>query len=211
MKTNKFSTRVLAEVAIFAALAFALDVLQGGIFKAVFVNGGSIGFAMVPIFVISYRRGLLPGILCGFILSIVQMLGGVYIIQGKTLDGAFMQAMGPFIQVLLDYVLAYTVVGITGAFAKAYHKSDKKMTWIIVGCLVGGLLKYTCHVLAGLWFWPGEIWGVGGSLYSFLYNGLYCIPNIIICTIVMVIIARAYPQFLNEDKKMEVKNEEATI
>ena len=31
---RKFSTRVLAEVAIFAALAFALDALQGGILEA---------------------------------------------------------------------------------------------------------------------------------------------------------------------------------
>lgn len=32
MKKKKFTTKVLAEVAIFAALAFALDALQGGIF-----------------------------------------------------------------------------------------------------------------------------------------------------------------------------------
>ena len=212
MKKQKFSTKVLAEVAIFAALAFALDALQGGIFKGIFVNGGSIGFAMVPIFVISYRRGLLPGILCGLILSLVQMLGGVYIIQGKTLDGAFMQAMGPFIQVMLDYVLAYTVVGFTGVFAKIYQQSSSfksKILWISVGCIVGGLLKYTSHTLAGLWFWPGEMWGIGGAAYSFLYNGLYCIPNIIICTIIMIIIAKAYPQFLNPENvvKEDTNNE----
>lgn len=213
MKTKGFSTRMLAEIAIFSALAFALDALQGGLFKGVFVNGGSIGFAMVPIFIISYRRGLLSGILCGFLLSIIQMLGGVYVIQGKTLDGAFMQAMGPFIQVMLDYILAYTVVGFAGAFSKLYKNGKtykEKLLWIIIGCLIGGLLKYTCHVLAGLWFWPGEMWGVGGSMYSFLYNGLYCIPNIIICGVIMVIISRAYPQFLLETN-MEVKNEEATI
>lgn len=215
MKKN-FSTKVLAEVAIFAALAFALDALQSGIFKGIFVNGGSIGFAMLPIFIISYRRGLIPGLLCGLILSIVQMLGGIYIIQGKTLEGAFMQAMGPFIQVMLDYVLAYTVVGFTGLFCKLYQNNQNtnmKYTWIIVGCVVGGLLKYLSHFLAGVWFWPGEMWGVGGNLYSLLYNGLYCIPNIIICTILMVIIAKAYPQFLNPENniKEDVEDEEATF
>lgn len=217
MKKEKFSTRVLAEIAIFAALAFALDALQGGIWRGVFINGGSIGFAMLPVFVISYRRGLLPGILCGLILSLVQMLGGIYIIQGKTLEGAFMQAMGPFLQVLLDYVLAYTVVGFTGAFAGLYAKGQtrkKQLLWIIVGCVVGGLLKYACHTLAGIWFWPGEMWGVGGMAYSFLYNGLYCIPNIILCTLIMVVLAITYPQFLNPnpktDKIEEVKNEEAS-
>lgn len=210
MKKEKFSTKVLAEIAIFAALAFALDALQGGIWKGVFINGGSIGFAMVPVFVISYRRGLLPGVLCGFILSVVQMLGGIYIIQGKTLEGAFLQAAGPFIQVMLDYVLAYTVVGFTGAFAGLYAKGKTKrqrILWIVVGCVVGGLLKYICHILAGIWFWPGEMWGVGGVGYSFLYNGLYCIPNIIICTAIMIILAVAYPQFLNPNKIVEAEEE----
>lgn len=210
MKKEKFSTKVLAEIAIFAALAFALDALQGGIWKGVFINGGSIGFAMVPVFVISYRRGLLPGVLCGFILSVVQMLGGIYIIQGKTLEGAFLQAAGPFIQVMLDYVLAYTVVGFTGAFAGLYAKGKTKgqrILWIVVGCVVGGLLKYICHILAGIWFWPGEMWGVGGVGYSFLYNGLYCIPNIIICTAIMIILDVAYPQFLNPNKIVEAEEE----
>ena len=202
MKTKQISTRVLAEIALFAALAFALDALQGGIFKGIFVNGGSIGFAMVPIFIISYRRGLIPGILCGLILSIIQMLGGVYIIQGKTLNGAFWQAIGPFVQVMLDYVLAYTIVGFTGLFAKKFKNSstkNSKLLWIIIGCIIGGLLKYTCHTLAGIFFWPGELWGIGGIAYSFLYNGLYCIPNIIISTILMVLIAKIYPQFLNDN------------
>ena len=206
MKKRIFSTKVLAEVAIFAALAFALDALQGGIFKGIFINGGSIGFAMIPIFIISYRRGLLPGILCGFILSLIQMLGGIYIIQGKTLDGAFMQAAGPFIQVMLDYVLAYTVVGFAGVFMSFYQKSNSfksKLIWITLGCLLGGLLKYASHTLAGLWFWPGEMWGVGGAAYSFLYNGLYCIPNIIISILIMVIIAKAYPGFLSPDMAKE--------
>ena len=211
MKKTVFSTRVLAEVAIFAALAFALDALQGGIFKGIFINGGSIGFAMVPIFVISFRRGLLPGILCGFILSLIQMLGGIYIIQGKTLDGAFMQAMGPFIQVMLDYVLAYTVVGFAGVFAKGFQNSNNfksKLIWIALGCLLGGLLKYASHTLAGLWFWPGEMWGVGGVAYSFLYNGLYCIPNIIISILIMIIIAKAYPSFLSPDMVTKENDDE---
>lgn len=199
MKQKKFSTKVLAEIAIFAALAFALDALQGGIFRGVFPNGGSIGFAMLPIFIISYRRGLIAGLLCGLILSLIQMLGGIYIIQGKTLEGAFMQTMGPFIQVSLDYVLAYTVVGFAGIFAKKYSNSEtksKKYLFIVLGCLLGGFLKYLCHFLAGVWFWPGELWGIGGNLYSLLYNGLYCIPNIIICLGLMLVIQKVYSQFL---------------
>ncbi len=220
MKTKKFSTRVLAEIAIFAALAFALDALQGGIWKGVFLSGGSIGFAMVPVFLISYRRGLIPGILCGFILSIVQMLGGVYSINASSFENQFLQVMGPFLQIMLDYVLAYTVVGFAGAFAKVYSKGKsnyQKITCIILGCLVGGLLKYACHVIAGGVFWLNQgstFWNVSdtGWGYSFLYNGAYCIPNIMICTAVMIILAKVYPQLVNPNEvvmeKEEIINEE---
>ena len=120
-----FSTRVLAEIAIFAAIGFALDALQGALWSGVFYNGGSIGIAMVPIFIISYRRGLLPGILCGLVLSVVQLLGGsIYILA--------------FWQFLLDYILAYTLVGFAGFFASLYKNSEKtsmKLLFIILGCV----------------------------------------------------------------------------
>ena len=48
----------------------------------------------------------------------------------------------------------------------------------------------------------------GGSwLYSFVYNGAYCIPNIIICTPVMILIAKVYPAFLEpkEQEKVDAK------
>ena len=187
---KKFSTKVLAEIAIFAAIAFALDALQAGIWRGVWVSGGSVGIAMVPIFIIAYRRGLIPGLLCGFIVSLVQMLGGVYAINGSTFESPFMQAMGPFFQIMLDYVLAYTVVGLAGAFAGLFKKdkSFKNQTiWLIVGTVLAGLLKYMCHVLSGGWFWlnmGGSFAGIDDTswLYSFVYNGTFMIPNIIICS-----------------------------
>ncbi len=202
--SKKISVRVLAEIAIFAALGFALDALQSGIFKGVFVNGGSIGFAMVPVFIIAYRRGLIPGLVCGLVLSLVQMLGGVYVISGATYGGA-MKFLAPFFQILLDYVLAYTVVGIAGAFAGKYKNSEnfnKKALWIVIGTVAGGLAKYITHVLSGGFFWLDpeiEFMGVNGGswLYTFVYNGAYCIPNIVICTGIMLLIAKVYPVFLN--------------
>lgn len=213
MKKSKFTIRVLAEIAIFAALAFVLDVFQSGYSRGLFVNGGSIGLAMLPVLVISYRRGLLPGVLCGLIVSLLQLLSSPYIINGANYEGA-LQVLSPFFQVMLDYVLAYTVVGFAGAFAGAYAKSEekgKKVLWVIVGCVFGGLLKYACHVISGGLFWldPSiNFLGVnGGTLwYSFVYNGLAAIPSIILCTTVMVILTVIYPVFLNPNYPVE--NEE---
>lgn len=202
---KNFSVKVLCEIAIFAAIGFVLDILQSGIWKGAFVNGGSIGLAMVPVLIISYRRGLVPGILCGLLLSLVQMMGGIYVMNAST---GWKATVGPFFQVMLDYVLAYTVVGFAGAFAGLYKKSPsfgKKALFIIIGCVLGGLLKYMSHVLSGGLFWLGDgsykFLGVANSswLYSFVYNGAFSIPNIIICTAILVVIAKVYPVFLNPD------------
>ena len=208
MKENKLKT--LVEIAIFAALGIALDLLAAGMFRFAWPDGGSIGFAMVPIFIIAYRRGLLAGILCGLIVSVVQMLGGVYSINASSFDNQFMKTAGQFIQISLDYVLAYTVVGFAGIFSRMYKNGETKgikALAIILGCVLGGLLKYACHVLAGGLFWLGNgsesFAGVANNtwLYSFVYNGSYCIPNIIICTAVMVLIGLFYSQFLKPVKK----------
>ena len=208
---KKLSLRVLAEIAIFAALGVALDKLQGGIFKGIWVNGGSLGIAMVPVFVIAYRRGLLPGILCGLLVSLVQMLGGVYSVNAADFDNPFLHTMAPFIQIFLDYVLTYTLVGVSGAFAGLYKKNDDnkmKYLWLSLGVVVGGLLKYFCHVGAG-YFWLSpkvSFWGVSGETmaYSFVYN-LYAVFNIFICLPVMIILAKFYPQIL--DPEYEGKDE----
>lgn len=199
---KNFSVKVLCEIAIFAAIGFVLDILQGGIWKGAFANGGSIGFAMVPIFIISYRRGLVPGLICGLLLSLVQMLGGIYVINGSSMEG-WKQTFGPFLQIMLDYVLAYTVVGFAGAFSGAYKKANsfkKQVLFLILGCVLGGMLKYFSHAFAGIFFWPGKMWGITGAMYSWLYNGLYMIPNIIVCTGIMILIAKVYPIFLNPDE-----------
>lgn len=229
MKKSKISVQMLAEIAIFAALAFGLDALQGGYSRGMFINGGSIGIAMLPIFVLAYRRGLLAGVLCGFIVSLVSLIGAPYIVNAANYKGAFLNVMGPFFMLMLDYVLGYTVVGFAGAFASLYHKSktkNQKVLWIVVGTVVAGLLKFACHVISGALFWLNPeitFLGVNGGsvLYSFVYNGAYCIPNIIITTSIMVILALFYPTFLvvkekglednsDDDTKEEVtENEQA--
>ena len=212
---KKLNLRVLAEIAIFAALGVALDALQGGIFRGIWVNGGSIGIAMIPVFIIAYRRGLIPGILCGLLVSLVQMLGGIYAINGSHFENGFMQVMGPFIQVMLDYVLTYTLVGVSGAFAGLYKKNssnNKKYIFLSLGVILGGLLKYFCHVGAG-YFWLDDsvsFWGVSGSTiaYSFVYN-LYAVFNILICLPIMIILSKYYPQIL--DPELVIENEEKEV
>jgi thiamine transporter len=183
MKKKNLNVKVIAEIAIFAALAFALDALQGGIWRGVFINGGSIGLAMVPLLILCYRRGFGAGLLCGIILAFLQMLPGIYAISD-----AWYKVLA---QILLDYVLAYPVVAIAGFFYHPYQKANnkkEKITYIVIGSVLGGIAKFLCHFLSGVLFWPNPDFKLGSFMYSLLYNGAYMLPNIIISIVVLVLI-----------------------
>ena len=191
---KKISIRNMAEIAIFAALGIVLDLIQGLFLKGLFPNGGSIGIAMVPIFIMAYKRGLLSGILTGLIMGLCQMLGGVYVLPGGN-------AITVFFQVSLDYYLAYTVVGFAGVVFNKYQNTNNKTVYIITGVLLGGFLKYLCHFLSGVLFWPTDLWNVGGPIiFSILYNGLYMVPSTILCLIIMVVLSKKQSHLFKNDK-----------
>ncbi len=193
MKKN-YLIKEIAEISIMAGLAFALDVLQGGLFRGVFVNGGSIGFAMLPILIISYRRGFKAGLLSGLIVSFLQMLGGIYAIA----DNWYMVLL----QISLDYIIAYPLIAFAALFRKSYLKADssgEKIKYLVIGTTIGGVFKLLSHYLAGVIFWssscPEDFIG-GPAVFSLVYNGGYMIPNIIINAILLCVLAIKQPIFL---------------
>ncbi len=97
---NSFrNPKVLAEMAIFTALATALSTIVVYILP----QGGSITLAsMVPIIWLALRRGPKVGIVTGVIYGLIQFIMLPY-------------AIDP-IQVLLDYPLAFGVLGFAGFF-----------------------------------------------------------------------------------------------
>lgn len=189
----KNSTRRLCESGIFIALATVLSVLK--IFE--FSFGGSITvLSMLPIVLLSYRHGVKWGLTCGFFYSIVQMLLGINTISVFVLPGESQMVWWRIILMcLLDYVLAYTALGLGGVFSK---KSPKKA--LVLGSILSLFVCYLFHVLSGAvffgtyayWFFGDVMTGSFGSgilekftgaplylLYSFIYNGCYMIPEII--------------------------------
>lgn len=189
MKNTSKLVTAICEIGIFAALGFVFDELQGIIFKSVFPNGGSIGFAMIAVLIIAYRRGLIPALLTGLIMGLFDIATSAYIIHPA--------------QLFLDYILPYAFVGFVGLLKPMFDKSpDKKskILWLISGAVIGGMLKFVCHYVAGVFFWahPQDFaWHLETMnvyLYCFIYNIAFIGPSIILTGALLIAIYLKAPQ-----------------
>ncbi|SIT93103.1 energy-coupled thiamine transporter ThiT [Edaphobacillus lindanitolerans] len=178
----------LIEVAIFSAIGFVLDQIS----IKLWFQGGSISLTMVPIILMAFRWGLGGGLLTGLVLGVLQMFAGAYIIHP--------------VQGFLDYPAAFTVIGFAGLFARFVASAAKKdnkaaMIWAIsAGTLLGGLLRYACHVLSGVVFFGATALELGDNVwwYSIVYNAGYMIPSIILTAAVNALLFSSAPRLLKQ-------------
>ena len=176
MSKNKKLTLSAIMVALSAVL-----VIISKLIPAPWLQGGSITLAsMVPIISVSIILGVKWGLISGFVFSLIQMMTGFYPPPTQTF-------INFVLVVLLDYVIAFGVLGLAGAF---YHMFGKKVWAVSVSGVIVTFLRYLCHIISGV-----LIWGVykeeGQSVlaYSLTYNGSYMIPEIIITGVVLFLIS----------------------
>lgn len=181
---NKSRLLMLVEIAIFAAIGLVLDKLS----FTIWAQGGSISFVMLPIILMAIRWGLTAGITTGLLIGILQIaLGGTVI---------------HWAQGLLDYVVAFPVVGFAGIFRSqileaAKHLNKKKISlYIVLGTVIGGLLRYAAHAVAGAVFFAEYAGDQNVWVYTLIYNGSYMIPAIILTAIVGSLIFTSAPRLL---------------
>ena len=194
-KTSNY-IRTICEIGIFAALGFVLDELQGIISKGLFINGGSIGFAMIAVIIIGYRRGWLPAILTGLIMGLFDIATSAYILHPA--------------QLMLDYILPYALVGIGCMFKPLFDRAEtksQKILWLLVGTTVGGLLKFLSHYLAGVIFWANpenfawNLTSLNPYLYCFIYNIAFIGPSIILTGALLTVMYLRVPFIFNPSVK----------
>ncbi|CAM3780994.1 energy-coupled thiamine transporter ThiT [Mesobacillus thioparans] len=175
-------TLFLVEIAVFSALAYLLDLFSGFLFSRIWPQGGSVSIAMVPVFLMAFRWGIKGGAITGLLLGLLQFILG------------FSQIFHP-VQGIIDYLVAFTVLGVAGIFAKQIQESIKngnKKKWIgliIAGTFIGSLLRFIAHFFSG-WVFFG-VWAPEGQpawLYSLIYNGTYMIPSMILSAIIIVLV-----------------------
>ena len=156
--------RLLAEVAVMVALSGSLYLVK------VFTlpQGGSITLAsMVPVFLLALRRGPRTGIAAGIIFGLVALVEDV--------SSGFEVIVFPT-QVVLDYPLAFGLLGLAGFFRKTP----------LLGVAVGVAARFCSHFVSGFLFFASYApAGTSPYVYSAIYNGSFLIPEMVITAIIM--------------------------
>jgi thiamine transporter len=196
-------------VALATVISFVCSLIPVPPFN--FPFGGGITIAgMLPVILVAYLYGTRWGLLTGFVYSLIQMLLGHSTVAGLFLpvEEGGMQVWAALLICFIDYILAYTVLGLGGLFRKKMTAGKA----LVLGCVVALAARYLCHIVSGAIFygawaeWFFTLDGIynwigravletfrGGSLallYSVVYNGCYMIPEMIITPIVAVLVLR---------------------
>lgn len=183
-------TKKLTTCAMLVAFAVVLTLLSKLIPSL--PSGGSVTIAsMVPIIIISIILDTKWGLISSLVFSLLQMMpviGGFY-------PPPTQNFLNFFLVVMLDYVIAYGVLGLAGLFFKLF----KRNLWAIPlsGLIVTGL-RYVCHIISGILIWGVYAENQTVFAYSLTYNGSYMIPEIIISTVTLAVISKF---ILNQSKK----------
>jgi len=203
---TKSNTKRLVLTAMMLAIATVIAFICSLIPFLNFPFGGGITIcSMLPIIVISYMYGTKWGLFTGFTYSIIQMMLGYRTIGAlfTPTSDEFQGILNAFLICIIDYILAYTALGLGGIFR---GKVQNKGLAICLGSIVSLAICYAFHVLSGFifygawasWFFEETViadlsiskWimstftGKGlAFLYSLVYNGCYMIPEIVITAI----------------------------
>jgi len=163
-------TRRLTEIAICVALAVV------GSFLKVWEmpQGGSVALTMVPILLIAIKRG--PGAGC--------TTGAIYGALSLLLAGVIYHPMS----ILLDYVLAFGLLGLAGFFRK-------NVPQVILGCFVGVAGRFISSLVSGaVLFAEYAPAGQNPWIYSLVYQATYMVPEFIISAVVIVLLYLKAPK-----------------
>ena len=209
-------TKRLTESAMLLALAIILELIAKMIIPELPFGGQVTLAAMLPVVLIAYRHGVKWGFVAAFTYSLLQMALGAKTVSAAFLPGYFgdgAMLFNALLMCLLDYVLAFTALGLGGVA----RNMEKKTVGFVCGVAVALTVRYLCHVLSGYilfgsyaqWFFTQEgfpAWGANlvtslnptalSIVYSIIYNGMYMLPELVVTVIAALCIAKI-PKILN--------------
>lgn len=202
-KSNETTVKLTVS-AIMVALSTVLSFVP--FFKLPY--GGEVTlFSFVPILFVGYAYGAGWGLGAGLVHGILQMIFGI---SGAT-AGAGFKWWQFALCALLDYLVAFSVLGLSGTFKKSIKNPQASFA---LGTLFACVLKYVSHVLSGYilfrgyaeWFfgqdsirafgskilstYSGNVLGI---IYSLFYNATFSIPETVLSLVMVVVLISIKP------------------
>ena len=207
----KTKTRRLTESAMLLAVAIVLELVSKMVIPEMPFGGQITLVSMLPVVLISYRHGIKWGLVTGLAYAALEMALGAKTVAAAFQPGYFgdgVMLVNALIMCALDYVVAFTVLGLGGCFRNRIQNSGLSL---MCGTLVALGARYVAHIASGYilfsgwaeWFFtqdgfPG--WGAKlveslspqllGLTYSVVYNGMYMVPELLLTAVAALLIAR---------------------
>lgn len=207
MSATYSKTRTLVEAALMIALASVLSKVE---FPLAWTHGGSVTLlSMLPIILMSLRNGPKWGLGTAFIFSLIQFVMGIN-------NLAYCQTLTAQIGcVLLDYLLAFTALGLACLPARALKTSA---AGVAVGTVIVCLLRFLCSFFSGYIVWKDydyalewlnnfswAAWFTSNLgedalcwFYSFAYNFSYMLPETILTVVGALLLYKAAPRIFRK-------------
>ncbi len=153
---------------VFCAMAIALGTVLSNIKLFEFPNGGSITLlSMLVICLPGYFFGLGAGLLTGVAYGVLQLLIDPYVLYPM--------------QLVVDYLLAFGALGLSGLFTDAKNG-------LIKGYIVAVLGRFVFAVISGWIFFGAYAWEGWAPLpYSLAYNAIYIFSEAAVTIIIFLL------------------------
>lgn len=173
------TNRNLIISAFLICLAFILSFFK--IWKMPY--GGEISLESIPILLVGLLFGLKTGIIAGFVYGIIHLISDFYVLHP--------------LQLILDYPLAYSALGLTGLYSKIPN--------IFLGITLSFMARFFFHYISGIVFFSSYMpHNLNPALYSAIYNLFYLVPEYLIAIIFLPFLYSKLKVILDIKKFKEV-------
>ena len=131
--TTPFDAKCISFAGVCVALSFTLSYIK--LFELPY--GGSVTlFSMLPVMLFSYVYGIKKGVIVGLLYGILQAVQDPFIVHPA--------------QFLLDYPIAFSMMGFAGLLSSANVLTAKPRLKFTLSVVIAGAVRWFCHVLSGV-------------------------------------------------------------
>lgn len=166
--TGRAKGKLTAKQLAFCAMAIALGTVLSNVKLFEFPTGGSLTLlSMLPVCLPGFFFGLGAGLLTGIAYGVLQLLLDPYVLYPT--------------QLVVDYLLAFGALGLSGLFSNAKNG-------LLKGYLTAVCGRYVFAVISGWLFFGAYAWEGWKPLpYSLAYNAIYIFTEAALTVIILLL------------------------